>query len=110
MISGIIMITRFVSELLALWILRRWGYDYGNSLVFKWVFAMGTPFIFAIIWGLFASPKAHYQFEGIYKIFFEIVLFSIVALALYTINHHTLAGVYWMIAVLTALLIHKYKI
>jgi hypothetical protein len=104
------MLIRFLSEIAALCILGFWGYRFGGSMLLKWVFAIGTPLLFAVLWGMFGSPKASYPLTGIYKIGFEVAFFTLAAAALYSLNHKASAVCFVIIAVTTGLIIYKYKI
>lgn len=48
----------FLLELLALAALAYWGFRTGDGLAPKLVFGIGAPVLAAIVWGLFAAPRA----------------------------------------------------
>ena len=49
---------RFFLELCILIILGYWGFKTGNSTFTKILLGIGSPLLFAVIWGIFLAPKS----------------------------------------------------
>ncbi|PFK27804.1 hypothetical protein COI93_24500 [Bacillus cereus] len=47
------LVIRFLLELCALVSLGYWGFQVGKSVYTKFVFCIGSPLMFAILWGVF---------------------------------------------------------
>lgn len=73
---------RFGLELCSLAALGYWGFHAGNSTAADWLLGLGTPIVFALIWGLFFSPKAVHRLKDPMRLCLEAVLFAWVAVAL----------------------------
>ncbi len=50
----------FVVELAALAVLCAWGVRYGGTAASRWLLGLGLPAAAALLWGLFAAPRARY--------------------------------------------------
>ncbi len=68
---------RFVLELCALAALGYWGYHVGQGWTGWLAFGLGAPVLAAVLWGVFASPRAVYPLPHALQIGFEIAYFSI---------------------------------
>ncbi|MFD5191453.1 YrdB family protein [Streptomyces sp. NPDC058357] len=51
----------FVVELAALGALGWWGFAAGDGVVFRLLLAVGAPVAAAVVWGLFAAPRARFR-------------------------------------------------
>ncbi|MFF7363011.1 DUF2568 domain-containing protein [Streptomyces sp. NPDC008125] len=58
---------RAVNELLAFFVevvaiaeFARWGWNASENTVLRVAFAVGLPVVAAVVWGMFASPKARF--------------------------------------------------
>lgn len=73
---------RFLLELIVLGSVGYLGFKINLSITFKVCLGIGLPFIIAIIWGTFGSPKATYPLIKPLKwvLLFSIYLFSAFAL------------------------------
>jgi hypothetical protein len=54
----------FLLELCALGALGYWGVRTGDGLVAKVALGLGAPFCAAVLWGLFAAPRAPCRSSG----------------------------------------------
>jgi hypothetical protein len=87
---------RFLLELAALAAFGYWGFVVGDDLRLKVLLGLGAPVLAAVLWGLFASPKAAVSLPGPAKLAFEIGWFGAAATGL---AH---AGRAWFAVVLLA--------
>ncbi|MCD2462893.1 YrdB family protein [Streptomyces sp. MBT42] len=51
----------FLLELAALAVLARWGWESAASIVPRLLLAVAAPVAAAVLWGLFAAPKARFR-------------------------------------------------
>ena len=52
-------VVAFLVEIAALVLLAVAGWELGSSTPLRWVLAVGLPLVAAVLWGLFAAPRAH---------------------------------------------------
>jgi hypothetical protein len=88
----------FLVEMLALAALAWWGAETGDGLFVQLLLGIGTPLVAAVVWGMFASPKARVKLPlagvlGVKAFVFAAALFSLDLL-----GHRTLAIVFGVIA------------
>lgn len=102
----IILALRFLLELCVLVILGYWGFQSGKSVFGKVIIGMTTPIIVAGIWAMFGSPKALMPFTGMWRLSFELFVFGIAALALYSSGHVKLSVIFIVVAILNMILLH----
>ncbi|GAA1796951.1 YrdB family protein [Planosporangium flavigriseum] len=88
---------RFALELAGLAAFGYWGFVAGSGLQLKVLLGLGTPVVAAVLWGLFAAPKAAVPMPGAAKLVFELLWFGAAAAAL------AFAGRLWLAAALVAL-------
>lgn len=94
----------FVLELCALAALGLWGFSVGGGPVIKTVLGLGAPLLAAVLWGLFAAPRALVSAPlvgGAVKV----IVFGSAAVALYVTGHHTLAIVLALTVVANTVLV-----
>lgn len=94
----------FVLELCALAALCLWGFSTGDGLVTKTVLGLGAPLGAAVLWGLFAAPRAPVSVPLV-GFGVKVVVFGSASLALYATGHHALAFVFATLVVLNAVLV-----
>jgi hypothetical protein len=73
---------RFALELAGLAAFGYWGFVVGDGLPLTALLGLGAPVLAAVLWGLFASPKAAVPLPGAAKLAFEIVWFGAAATGL----------------------------
>jgi hypothetical protein len=73
---------RFALELAGLAAFGYWGFVVPADLRLKLLLGLGGPVLAAVLWGLFASPKAAVPLPGGAKLAFEILWFGAAATAL----------------------------
>jgi hypothetical protein len=96
--KGVVLAIRFGLELAALVALGYWGFKTGGGTVTKIVLGLGAPLLAAVLWGLFASPKARFPNEALRAVV-EIAVFGGAALALAAAGHTQLAVAFAVVAV-----------
>lgn len=88
----------FVMELAALTALALWGWKVADAAVVKVVSAIGLPLAAAVIWGLFAAPKASFDIP-LLAIATKVVVFGGAAAALWDIGYGSVAVVFMLLVV-----------
>ena len=95
---------RFLLELCILIIFGYWGFKTGNSTLTKILLGIGSPLLFAVIWGIFLAPKSATRLQEPWLLIVEIILFGITAWALYNTGKVSLAIVFAVIYILNKFL------
>ncbi|MBD3109632.1 YrdB family protein [Bacillus sp. AGMB 02131] len=90
----LIMAIRFISEVLALVIFGMWGFHH-----WKIIGVTAAPLMVAVIWSMWASPKAPYKLQGIYGFALEFVIFSAASYCLYSLGYTNLALIFLIVAI-----------
>ncbi|MEV7807722.1 YrdB family protein [Microbispora sp. NPDC088329] len=81
--KGLISALMFFLELGVLISLAYWGFTREANIIVKILLGLGTPAVFATLWGLFmAGGKAPHQLHGLARAAFEVVWFGAGAAAL----------------------------
>ena len=57
-IKGLNLGVRFLLELCILVILGYWGFKTGGQTITKILLGIGSPILFAVVWGAFLAPKS----------------------------------------------------
>jgi hypothetical protein len=94
----------FVLELCALAALCYWGFSVGDGPVTKTALGLGAPLCAAVLWGLFAAPRAPVSVP-LLGLVTKVIVFGSAAAALYATGHRALAIVFALIVVANAVLI-----
>jgi hypothetical protein len=94
----------FVLELCALGALCYWGVSVGGGPVMKTALGLGTPLCAAVLWGLFAAPRAPVSVPPV-RFGVKVIVFGSATLALYATGHQALAFAFASIVVANAALI-----
>lgn len=91
---------RFLLEIAALVSIGMWGYAQSGTWM-KFLLAIFLPFLFAIIWGVFAvkddpsrSGKTVVPTPGIIRLFIEIGLFGFAAWTMFNMQFRVLAWIF----------------
>lgn len=93
----------FLLELCALAALGYWGVSVGDGLVAKAALGLGAPLFAAVLWGLFAAPRATVSVPLV-GLGVKLIVFGSAVVALYATGHRTLAVVFAIIIVANAAL------
>ncbi|MEV0402016.1 YrdB family protein [Actinoallomurus sp. NPDC050550] len=89
----------FLLELMALAVLAWWGVRAGDGVLLKAVLGIGAPAAAAVIWGMFAAPKARVRLPLPGVLLVKALVFGVAALALYGLDHSGLALGFAVIAI-----------
>ncbi|MEU6566876.1 YrdB family protein [Streptomyces parvulus] len=77
----------FLLELLALGLLAWWGFTRDIGWAGSLALGVATPLAAAVLWGLFAAPKARYAIPHAARLGVKAVVFGAAALALLALGH-----------------------
>jgi Protein of unknown function (DUF2568) len=94
----------FLLELCALAALGYWGVRVGGGPVTKVALGLGGPLLAAILWGLFAAPRAPVSVPLV-GLGVQLLVFGSAALALYATGHRFLAIAFAILVVVNSLLV-----
>lgn len=72
----------FILELAALAAFAYWGFNTTDSTLVHIILGFGIPVLSAVLWGVFAAPKATRRLQGVALWAFKIVFFALAAAAL----------------------------
>jgi hypothetical protein len=84
------LVLSFLLELGALAALAYWGIRVGNTITAKVALGLGAPLGAAVLWALFAAPKATFPLPAL-AVLVKILVFGSAALGLWTTGHRQLA-------------------
>ncbi|MEU0090341.1 YrdB family protein [Kribbella sp. NPDC006257] len=88
----------FLVELAGLGIFAWWGWRTGPNTPVKLLLAIGLPLVAAVIWGLFAAPKADYGSPVVTAVV-KVAFFGLAVLALWSLDHWVLGAVFLLVVV-----------
>jgi len=93
----------FVAELAALAALAVWGWSAGGSTAGRLLLAVAVPLVAAVLWGVFAAPRARVRVPAL-TLLVKVVVFGAAVVALFATGHPVLAIVLAAAALLSSLL------
>jgi hypothetical protein len=96
----------FLLELGALAALGYWGVQIGGGPVTKTALGVGAPLLAAVLWGLFAAPRAPVSIPLV-KVAVRLLVFGAATLALYATDHRALAAAFAVLVVVNSLLVRR---
>ena len=94
----------FLLELCALAALGYWGVLTGGGPVTKTSLGIGAPLFAAILWGLFAAPRAAVS-APLVGLGVKVLVFGSAAVALYATGHRILAIAFVVLVVVNSVLV-----
>jgi hypothetical protein len=94
----------FALELCALAALCYWGFSVGGGPVAEAVLGIGAPVCAAVLWGLFAAPRAPVSVP-LLGLGTKLFVFGSATLALYATGHSVLAIVFAFVVVANAVMV-----
>ncbi|GAA0340823.1 YrdB family protein [Actinoallomurus spadix] len=77
----------FLLELCALALLAWWGADAGGGVVLSVLLAVALPLVAAVVWGLFAAPRARIRLPLAGVLVVKVLVFGAAVAALYALRH-----------------------
>lgn len=99
---------RFLLELAALGGLAYWGAHTGSGAV-KVVLAIAAPLLAAIVWGLFAAPKASRRLPRAPRVAVEAAVFGAAAAGLAVTGQGLVAAVFVALVVVNGALVYAWE-
>lgn len=96
----------FLLELCALAALSYWGVQVGDNWVSRSLLGISFPFVAAVLWGLFAAPKARYP-DPLFAFVVKVLVFGGATLVLFATDHPMLAVVFAVIVVANTLILRR---
>lgn len=99
----------FGLELAMLAALGRWGYLQGKSALFSWLMAIGMVGIAVMLWGYFAAPRSAHRLPLLSRLGFELFMFLLSGLLLYTSGYRTAAVWFCALSCVSILLAFIFK-
>ncbi|MCX5384808.1 YrdB family protein [Streptomyces sp. NBC_00083] len=81
----------FVLELCALTAIGVWGYAQGGPVAVRILLALAAPGLAAVVWGMFAAPKARVHLPQSGVLLVKAVVFGSATAALFAVGHHAMA-------------------
>lgn len=94
----------FALELCMLAALCYWGFVTGHGMLQKLALGLGTPLVVAVIWGLFAAPRATWPLPGAALFALKALLFCSASVALWAAGRPALAVIFISAVALNAAL------
>lgn len=76
----------FLLEIIALLILADWGWHRGEATGTRLLQAIGAPLLAAVLWGLFAAPRARFKIPLAGQVAVKIVVFGWATWALFDLD------------------------
>jgi hypothetical protein len=95
---------RFLLELCILGIFGYWGFKTGSSAFAKFLLGLGSPILFAVVWGTFLAPKSSMRLGEPWLYLLELVLFALAIWALYSTGKVNLTVTFGVIYLLNKIL------
>lgn len=99
----------FGLELIMFAAFGRWGYLQGKSALFSWLIAAGMVGVAITLWSFFAAPKSAYRLPFLPRLIFELSMFLLSGLLLYTSGYRTAALWFCALSCLSVLLAFIFK-
>ncbi|MEX0173079.1 YrdB family protein [Streptomyces sp. LMG1-1-1.1] len=94
----------FLLELAALAVLAWWGWESADHVALRLLFAVAAPALAAVVWGLFAAPKARIPLPLPGVLVVKALVFGAAALALHALDRPSSALVFAVVALLNTAL------
>ncbi|MQY05359.1 YrdB family protein [Actinomadura macrotermitis] len=94
----------FLLEVCALGLLCWWGFSTGGNVALHVLLGIGAPLAAAVLWGLFASPKARHGTSLPVVLTVKALVFGAAAVALVPLGHPVLAAVFAAVALVNTVL------
>ncbi len=89
----------FLLEVLALVALGYWGWHTGSVVAVKLALLIGAPLLAAVLWGLFAAPRARFRVPLGAVLAVKALVFGAATAALYATGHPVPGTVFAVVVV-----------
>ncbi len=100
---------RFLLELCVLAAVGYWGFKTGSGWFLKILLGIGAPLLIAVLWGMFAAPKAAYHLQGLMLIGFEALIFGSGVAALVTTKNDALGWAFAIVVVINRVMMFMWR-
>jgi len=90
----------FLLELVMLATLAWWGVKTGTSVAARVLLGAGAPLAAAVVWGLFAAPRARIRLPMAGVLAVKVLAFGAAAAAIYAVGQHWLGICFAVVALL----------
>jgi len=100
---------RFLLELCALASLCYWGFHNGSHIAAKMLLGLGSPFLAAVAWGTFVSPKAAIPVSSPLRLLIEVIFFGLAAVALFASGRDSLGSAFMLLAIVSRILLFLFE-
>ncbi len=104
LIQSVNLAIRFLLELCILVIFGYWGFKTGQTGLTKVLLGIGSPILFAIVWGVLLAPKSAMRLHEPWLFLLEITVFVLAAWALARSGRLNLAVAFGAIYLLNKIL------
>lgn len=101
--NGLWLTVAFLAELAALLALAVWGWSAVDPTVWRVVLAVAAPAVAAVLWGLFAAPRAPVRVPAL-TVLVKLAVFGAAVVGLFVTGHPVPAVVLAAAALLSSLL------
>ena len=99
-IKSVNQLIAFLLELGLFFIVGFWGFQQGQTTITQYAFAVVLPLIAIVLWGIFAAPKSSNRLAFPVRLIFEMGLFTLASVLLYTTGNTTSAISFGLIALI----------
>ncbi|MTD58104.1 YrdB family protein [Amycolatopsis pithecellobii] len=89
----------FLLELLALAALAYWGFTAGHGIGWKIGLGVGAPVVAAVVWGLFAAPRATFSLPVAAVLVVKALVFGAAVAVLFLTGNIVIAAVFAVLVV-----------
>ena len=104
LIHSVNLAIRFLLELCILVIFGYWGFKTGQTGLTKVLLGIGSPILFAIVWGVLLEPKSASRVHEPWLVWLEIIVFGLATWALARSGRLNLAVAFGAIYLLNKIL------
>lgn len=95
---------RFLLELCILIIFGYWGFKTGGNAFMKFLFGLGAPILFTVVWGTFLAPRSPMRLNEPWLFLLELVIFALTCWALYSTGKVNLMVTFGVIYIINKIL------
>lgn len=95
---------RFLLEAAVLLTMGYWGFKTGNNLWMRLLLGLGSPLLFAVVWGTFLAPKSALRLSQPWLLLLELVVFGLAGWALFSTAKAPLAFAFAALYILNKIL------
>ncbi len=98
------LLVRFLLELCILVIFGYWGFKTGNNAWMRFLLGLGSPILFAVVWGTFLAPKSSMRLGAPWLFLVELIIFSLSCWALFSTGKTNLTVAFGVVYIINKVL------